>query len=75
MTDEQQSDDRYVVVGGEFELLGFAYDTLQEAAGSVRDRDLLHRMDVAASYLKAFHEALFAAHLHKYPGVDPPETI
>jgi len=75
MAGEHDSGERYVVVNGEFELLGFVYDTLERAARHVRDRELLNRMDVAASYLKAFHEALYGAHLEKYPGIDPPESI
>jgi hypothetical protein len=75
MTDERNPNDRYVVVGGEFELLGFVYDTFEEAACQVKDRELLHRMDVAASYLKGFHEALYSAHVDKYPGIEPPESI
>lgn len=75
MADEDESDEPYVVVRGEFALLGFVYDTLEEAARHVKDRDVLHRIDSAASYLKAFHESLYGAHLQQYPGIDPPESI
>jgi hypothetical protein len=66
-------DDRHVVLVNELVFLQYAMDQLEEAAGYVTDEKLLTRMDAASSYLKSLYEALYGAHLEKYPGQEPPE--